>query len=118
MVIDEYGVNLKQGQRYARAIIGNRIKLPIPFIRVHKYSIIGAITCTKVLAAMYGQWATNTEIFSEFVEYHLCPNLKPYHVVALDNIAFHHNNHIQSQIKKNRSNYNVFTTILTRLLAN
>ena len=52
--------------------------------------MIGVVTCSKVLAAMYGEWATNTDIFDHFVEYHLCPALKSEHVVVLDNISFHH----------------------------
>ena len=99
MFIDESGVNLKQAQRYARAAGGNRIKLPIPFIRGTKYSMIGAVTCNKVLAAMYGEWATNTDIFDHFVEYYLCPNLEPQHVVILDNISFHHNLNIKNKIE-------------------
>ena len=61
--------------------------------------MIGAVTCTKVLAAMYGEWATNTDIFEHFLEHHLCPVLKPEHVVVLDNIAFHHNVNIKNKIE-------------------
>ena len=55
------------------------------------HTMIRAITSTQVLAAMYGEWATNIDIFDHFLEYHLCSVLKPEHVVILDNIAFHHN---------------------------
>jgi len=47
-------------QAYARALGGQRIKMPVPFNRGTKYSLIGAITYNKVLAAMYGEWATNS----------------------------------------------------------
>ena len=53
--IDESEVNLKQSQAYARAFYGNRIKLRTPFLRGKKYSMIGAVTCTHVLAATYGE---------------------------------------------------------------
>ena len=97
--IDESGVNLKQSSRYARAFKGNRVKLPTPFSRGKTYSMIGAVTINDVLAAMYGEWATNTEIFEHFVEYCLCPVLTPEHVVVMDNISFHHNNDIKHKIE-------------------
>ena len=48
---------------------------------------------------MYGEWSTNAEIFSHFVEYYLCPKLEPYHVVILDNISFHHHECVKSSIE-------------------
>lgn len=61
--------------------------------------MIGAVTCATVLAAMYGEWATNTDIFDHFVGYDLCPVLKPEHVVVLDNIAFHHHINMLKKIE-------------------
>ena len=41
------------------------------------------------MAATYGQWAANGEIFLLFLEKELCPKLKPHHVVIMDNVKFH-----------------------------
>ncbi len=87
-------------QAYARALGGQRIKMPVPFNRGTKYSLIGAITYNKVLAAMYGEWATNGEIFNEFLENYLCPKLKPYHKVVLDNVSFHKTESARKNIEK------------------
>ena len=54
---------MKQAPRYARAFGGHRVTLPIPFIRGKKYAVMAAITHERVLAAVYGEWSTNTDIF-------------------------------------------------------
>ena len=65
------------------------MKCPIPTQRGTKFSIISAVTCEEVLAAMYGEWATNTEIFTHFITEELCPKLLPSHTLLMDNINFH-----------------------------
>jgi hypothetical protein len=37
--------------------------MPLPFNHGPQYSMIGAISINKVEAALYGEWATNGEIF-------------------------------------------------------
>lgn len=87
--IDESGANLMMDLSYARAEGGARIKMPKPHARGSTFSMIGAVTFNKVLAATYGEWSTTGEIFNTFLERCLCPKLKPYHHVLLDNISFH-----------------------------
>lgn len=81
---------------YARIEGGQRIKMPIPFDHGPQYSMIGAISINKVEAALYGKWATNGEIFYTFVEQSLLPQLKPKHIVIMDNVKFH----LQLRIKE------------------
>jgi transposase len=76
-------------RQYARAFGGERVKCPKPFNRGSRYSIIGAITSEEIIAAMYGEWSTNGDIFLEFLEHSLCPKLEPRHKVILDNVSFH-----------------------------
>jgi transposase len=97
--IDESGANLKMYQPYARAFAGGRIKMPSPCNPGKKFSLIGAVCYDKVLTAMYGEWATNTEIFMEFLDNYLCPVLKPSHKVVLDNISFHKNEMVKNKIE-------------------
>ena len=94
--IDESGANLRMSNSYARIEGGQRIKMPIPCNRGPQYSIIGAISINKVEAALYGPWATNGEIFYSFVEQSLLPQLKPRHIVIMDNVKFH----LQARIKE------------------
>lgn len=76
-------------RQYARAFGGERVKCPKPFNRGSRYSIIGAITHEEIIAAMYGEWSTDGDIFLEFLQQSLCPKLKPNHKVILDNVSFH-----------------------------
>jgi len=74
---------------YARAEGGQRVKMPVPYDRGTQFSIIGAISTRKVEAALYGEWATDGEIFLSFIEAELAPQLKAGHIVVMDNIKFH-----------------------------
>ena len=87
-------------RNYARAMGGNRIKMPKPFIRGSNFSIISAVGFDEVIAALYGQWATDGEIFLVFIEECLVPHLKPYHVVILDNVRFHKIDSVKAAIEK------------------
>ena len=85
---------------YARAIGGDRIKMPKPFIRGRNISIIGAIGFDNILAALYGEWATDGDIFLTFIEKHLVPHLKSHHIVILDNIRFHKTEQVKMAIER------------------
>ncbi len=84
---------------YARALGGERIKMPSPFNPGRRFSMIGAVCYSKILTAMYGEWSTNTEIFIEFLDNYLCPELKPFHKVVLDNVKFHKNELVKNKIE-------------------
>ncbi len=81
---------------YARAEGGERIKMPIPFEHGPQFSMIGAISTSKVEAALYGTWATNGDIFHAFVKNNLLPQLKRRHIVIMDNVKFH----LQARIRE------------------
>jgi hypothetical protein len=87
--IDESGANLRMSSSYARSEGGERIKMPIPFDHGPQFSMIGAISANRVEAALYGKWATNGDIFHAFIEKSLLPQLKPKHIVIMDNVRFH-----------------------------
>ena len=92
--IDESGANLRMANRYARAVGGQRAKMPIPCNRGPNISIIGAVSMRKVEAALYGEWATNSEIFLIFIDRCLSPQLRPGHIVIMDNVRFHYQSKI------------------------
>ena len=87
--IDESGANLRMESAYARTEGGQRIKMPVPCERGPQISMIGAISTKKIEAALYGEWATNGEIFLTFIEKELSPKLKKKHIVIMDNVKFH-----------------------------
>jgi transposase len=89
IVIDESGADLSMTNDYARAEGGERAKAAKPHLSGSKFSIIGAIGITCVIAAMYIQAAVNTEIFRTFVEKLLYPKLGIGKYVVMDNIGFH-----------------------------
>ncbi|NKB46803.1 MAG: hypothetical protein GKR77_03355 [Legionellales bacterium] len=75
--------------RYGRAYGSQRANLSAPYHRGHQITMIGAISIEKIEAALYGQWATNGEVFTHFLEQSLRPMLSSNHVVVMDNVSFH-----------------------------
>jgi transposase len=102
--IDESGANLRMSSSYARTEGGNRIKMAVPLERGPQFSIIGAISVYKVEAALYGEWATDGEIFYTFIVKNLLPQLKPKHTVIMDNIKFHLQERIREAVESKGAN--------------
>ncbi len=97
--IDESGAHLQMSPRYGRAYGKERAIVKAPYKRGNQMTMIVAISIKKVEAALYGEWNANTEIFSTFIEEHLCPLLKKRHVVVMDNVGFHKSEKVISQIE-------------------
>ena len=89
IVIDESGCYLNMILPYARANGGERISMPVPFIKGTKISLIGAVSPHGVEAALYGQWNANGEIFLTFLKEQLIPKLTSENIIIMDNIQFH-----------------------------
>ena len=83
-----------------RSKVGSRIHLPKPFHRGNKYSIISAITNKKVIASVYCEGSVNGNIFSDFIEQCLVPELKPNHRLIMDNVAFHKIKQVEELVSK------------------
>jgi len=82
-------MHLNMTLEYGRAVKGQRVNLPKPFVRGSKFSLIGAISTKSVEAALYGEWSTNGNIFEHFLEHSLAPKLTPENIVLMDNVGFH-----------------------------
>lgn len=54
----------------------------------------------NVKAALYGQWATNGDIFNTFVRDNLAPNLKEGDIVLMDNVNFHKSEFVRQYIEE------------------
>jgi transposase len=91
IVLDESGAHLAMANRYGRSPAGLRIRCPVPLNKGTRLSMIAAISASCVEAALYGEWATDTEIFNGFISEQLLPKLGPGKIVVMDNVAFHKN---------------------------
>lgn len=54
----------------------------------------------EVLAPLRFEWNTNTDIFNTWIEECLCPELKPWDIVVLDNASFHKSEKTRILIEK------------------
>ena len=89
IVLDESGSDLSQTSDYARAAGGERAKAAKPHAPGGKrFSIIGAISTSAIVAMMYIDCAINGNIFVEFIR-KLLPKLRPGQYLVMDNISFH-----------------------------
>lgn len=87
--IDESGANLGMTSDYAREEGGQRAKMPKPFDTGEKFSIIGAVSLTGIVAMMYVASAVNGNIFKAYIEQLLIPKLRRGQFVIFDNVSFH-----------------------------
>ena len=84
--------------RYGRAYGKERATISAPYQHGNQITMISAISLNSIEAAMYGEWAANTDIFSVFIEKCLCPQLQPHHVIVMDNVSFHKSEKIKELI--------------------
>lgn len=89
VVVDESGAHLNMTRLYARNYGGERIKEAVPMEHGSKLSIISAISTKEIVASTYGEWSTDGDIFTGFIENYLAPKLSAENIVILDNIPFH-----------------------------
>lgn len=87
--IDEFGATTNMTRSRARGPLGKRVVCKTPHGHWKVLSTIAAMTTAGVLTACTFDAATDTEIFVAFVERFLVPNLRPGHVVVMDNLSPH-----------------------------
>jgi len=97
--IDESGAHLGMANDYARAEGGERAIAEKPFDVGSKFSIIGAIALTGIVAMMYIESAVNLTIFKEYIRQLLVPKLRPGQYVVFDNVSFHKSQEIADLIE-------------------
>ena len=82
----------------ARSYGGDRVKMSVPADHGPKLWLISAISSEEVLAALYGEWSTDGDIFFEFINRCLVPNLSKGKIVLMDNISFHKAKRVEEAI--------------------
>jgi transposase len=87
--LDEMGVLLGLMRTHARSAPGARAYDFKPFYRGSKVSVLGAVSCEKVLAVMTMDGSMNAAAFEVFTTQFLIPMLWPEAVVVMDNLPAH-----------------------------
>ncbi len=87
--LDEMGVLLGLNRCCARSAYGTRVYDFQAFYRGEKVTVIGAISCQKVLAVMTLNGSMNGAAFKVFIEKCLLPRLWTGAVVVMDNLPAH-----------------------------
>jgi hypothetical protein len=75
--LDESGVTTSMTRLYARCLGGRRIHEATPGGHWKIMTILGAMSTRGMIATMTIEEATDTEIFLAYLEYVLCPQLRP-----------------------------------------
>jgi transposase len=88
--LDEFGLNLAMTRTYARAPLGERVKVTEPFHHGPNISVISAMGMHGVCAPLMLEGAVNSEVFTLYVQHLLVPCLRPGNIVLLDNVKFHY----------------------------
>lgn len=88
--LDEFAVHTGMRRRNARAPQGKRAKVTEPFQQKVKLSVISALFLKGVGATMTIEGSVNGEVFHQYVQHFLLPELKPGNIVLFDNARIHH----------------------------
>jgi len=89
VVVDESGVTTEMTRRYGRAPRGERVREATPAGHWHTVTLLGAMTSQGMLASMSVESPTDGDVFLAYLEQVLCPQLRPGHVVVMDNLGAH-----------------------------
>lgn len=87
--LDETGVLLGLTRTHARSRSGSRADDSKPFYRGARVTVIGAISCQKVVALMTLDGSMDSSAFKVFIQKFLGPQLWPGAVVVMDNLPAH-----------------------------
>jgi transposase len=87
--IDESGLNLALTRRYARAPRGVRAVGSVPQNYGQSLTVLAALDCYGMRAALLMPGATDREVFLRFLQQVLGPPLRPGAVVVMDNLTAH-----------------------------
>ncbi len=89
LFLDETGARTDMTRLYGRARKGVRAVDSAPNGRWHTTTLIAAVGVEGAKAPMVVEGATDTEVFTAYVEQALAPELRPGMVVVMDNLAPH-----------------------------
>ena len=107
MFIDEAGITTRMTRLYARAPKGQRALGTVPCGSWRRLTLLGALGCDGVVAAMSVEAATSTPVFLAFVEQVLLPALRgrPDAVVVMDNLGAHKGEQVRRAFEAAKVSY-------------
>jgi transposase len=76
-----------------------RLRYATPYERGNKYSIMSAISSEKIVTSLYCEDSIDGNIFENFIEQCLVPQLKPMHKLIMDNVPFHKIKSVEKMIQ-------------------
>lgn len=98
--IDESGIDKFIARDYGWARKGEKVYGEVSGKRFARESFIAGYHDNKVIAPMCYQGTCDTLLFNYWLEQFLLPELKPGHVLIMDNAAFHKSNETKQLIEK------------------
>ena len=88
--LDESGFDMNMKKEFGWSLRGKRLLGEKSGNRKgRRVTVISALKDKKLLAPMYFEGSTNTEVFNTWIEKYLMPELKLNQVVIMDNASFH-----------------------------
>jgi hypothetical protein len=97
--VEETGVNIAMTRQYGRAPKGRRVHTSAPVNTGKNVTVLGALSCDGLLAAMTIEGSTDTQAFLTFVQTILVPTLRPGQIVLMDNLSSHKVNGVKEAIE-------------------
>jgi transposase len=98
--VDESGLNLALTRLYARAPRGVRAVGSVPQNYGQSLTVLAALACHGMRAALMVPGATDREVFLSFLQQVLGPQLRPGAVVVMDNLAAHKGADVTEALQK------------------
>lgn len=89
MFVDETWFNTQMSRYWGWMEKGERIPEAIPAGHWRSFTLLGAITCSGLLASMTIEASTDTDVFLAFLDQVLCPQLRAGQIVVMDNLSAH-----------------------------
>jgi transposase len=97
--VDATGVTIAMTRQYGRAPKGERVHASAPVHNGQNVTLLGALSCDGLRAAMTLDGSTDAQAFVTFVQTILVPRWRPGPIVMRDNRASHKVNGVQEAIE-------------------
>ena len=100
--IDEMGCDNKLSVLRGWSLIGDPSYGEVLAYKTQRRSIIAGYSYPdkKIIAPLEYSGYTNTELFNQWFEKHLCPSLKPKTKIVMDNASFHKSSKLAEIVSK------------------
>ena len=106
--LDECGVQTNMTRLYGRSPRGKRASGTVPAGRWERFTVLGALGPSGVVAAMAVQAATTAAVFAAYLDRVLLPELRrtrPDAVLVMDNLAAHKTPRVRALLDVSGSTY-------------